>query len=142
MRFTFYFYFIFKKSCSFALSLALKQRHEATQKSNHNHGQNPSPHPTNKVGRLYPEFFPSFNFVQGGGERTLRKFRKGCTVLRWNREMTEKYEYCSTFPRTFVQDRSSCSYCSLNTHDWRFLIHYTNFLATKSVIISVKMKAL
>ena len=24
---------------------------------------NPSPHPTNKVGRVYPEFFPSFNFV-------------------------------------------------------------------------------
>ena len=30
-----------------------------------------------------------------------------CTVLRGNREMTEKYEYCSTVPRTFVQD---CSY--------------------------------
>ena len=24
---------------------------------------NPSPHPTNNVGRVYPEFFPSFNFV-------------------------------------------------------------------------------
>ena len=27
------------------------------------HRSNPSPHPTNKVGRVYPEFFPSFNFV-------------------------------------------------------------------------------
>ena len=27
------------------------------------HRPNPSPHPTNNVGRVYPEFFPSFNFV-------------------------------------------------------------------------------
>ena len=39
-----------------------------------------------------------------GGGRTVRKFRKGCTVLWGNREMTEKYEYCSTVPRTFVHD--------------------------------------
>ena len=39
-----------------------------------------------------------------GGGRTARKFRKGCTILRENRERTEKYEYCSTVPRTFVQD--------------------------------------
>ena len=38
-----------------------------------------------------------------GGERNARKFRKGCTVLRGNLEVTEKYEYCSTVPRTFVQ---------------------------------------
>ena len=41
-----------------------------------------------------------------GGGRTARKFRKGCTVLRGNREMTEKYEYCSTVPKTFAQDCS------------------------------------
>ena len=41
-----------------------------------------------------------------GGGRTARKFRKGCTVLRGNRQMTEKYEYCSTIPRTFVRDCS------------------------------------
>ena len=40
----------------------------------------------------------------GGGGRTARKFWKWCTVLRGIREMTEKYEYCSTVPRTFVQD--------------------------------------
>ena len=39
-----------------------------------------------------------------GGGRTARNFRKGCTVLRGNREMTEEYECCSTVPRTFVQD--------------------------------------
>ena len=40
----------------------------------------------------------------GGGGTTARKLRKGCTVLRGNRQMTEKYEHCSTVPRTFVQD--------------------------------------
>ena len=39
-----------------------------------------------------------------GGGITARKYRKGCTVLRGNREMTEKYEYSSTVPRTFLQD--------------------------------------
>ena len=39
-----------------------------------------------------------------GGGRTARNFWKGCTVLRGNREMTEKHGYCSTVPRTFVQD--------------------------------------
>ena len=48
-----------------------------------------------------------FQLCIGWGEgRTARKFRKGCTVLRGNREMTEKYEYCSTVIRTFVQDYS------------------------------------
>ena len=45
-------------------------------------------------------------FYGVGGGRTARKFRKGCTVLTGKREMTEKYEYCSTVPRTFVQDCS------------------------------------
>ena len=39
-----------------------------------------------------------------GGGWTAGEFWKGCTVLRGNREMTEKYEYCSTVWRTFVQD--------------------------------------
>ena len=37
----------------------------------------PSPHPTNNVGRVYPEFFPSFNFVHCirlGKGRTEQKF--------------------------------------------------------------------
>ena len=46
-------------------------------------------------------FFPSFNFVLGeggGGERTATKFRKGCTVLRGDQEMTENTKYYSTVP--------------------------------------------
>ena len=51
-------------------------------------------------------FFRVSTLYRVGGGRTARKFRKCCTVLRGNREMTEKCEYCSTVPRTFVQDCS------------------------------------
>ena len=63
----------------------------------------PSPH---KQCWMYVSriFFRVSTLYRVGGGRTARKFRKGCTVLRGNREMTEKYEYCSTVPRTFVQD--------------------------------------
>ena len=59
---------------------------------------NPSPHPTNNVGLELSRIFSEFQGVIGWGEE------KGCTVLRGNWEMTEKYEYCSIAPRTFVQD--------------------------------------
>ena len=72
--------------------------------TNKTHRSNPSPHPTNNVGRVYPEFFRVSTLYRVGGGRTARNFRKGCTVLRGNREMTEKWEYCSTVQRTFVQD--------------------------------------
>ena len=51
-------------------------------------------------------FWVSILYRVGEG-RTARKFRKWCPVLRGNREMTGKYAYCSTVPRTFV-------------HEWRF----------------------
>ena len=35
-----------------------------------------------------------------GGGRTARKFLERRTLLRGSREMTEKYKYCSTVPRT------------------------------------------
>ena len=47
------------------------------------HRSNPSPHPTNNVGRVYPEFFFRVSTLyRVGGGRTARKFRKGCTVLK------------------------------------------------------------
>ena len=49
-------------------------------------------------------FFRVSTLYRVGGGRTTRKFQKRCTVLRGNRETTEKYEYCGTVPRTFVQD--------------------------------------
>ena len=60
------------------------------------HRSNPSPHPTHNVGRVYPEFFRVSTLYRVGGGRTARKFLKGCTVLRGNRDMTEKYHDCST----------------------------------------------
>ena len=72
------------------------------------HRSNPSPHPTNNVERVYAEFFFRVSTLyRVGGRRTAKKFRKRCTVLRGNREISEKYEYCSTVPRTFVQDCSN-----------------------------------
>ena len=60
----------------------------------------PSPHKQCWTG-VYPEFFSEFQLCIGwGGGRTERKFRTGCTALRGNREMTEKYEYCSIVTRT------------------------------------------
>ena len=37
---------------------------------------NPSPYPRNNVGRVYPEFLPSFSFVYGGGRKNCRKMSK------------------------------------------------------------------
>ena len=50
------------------------------------HRSNPSPHPTNNVGRVYPEFFPSFNFAQGVGGENCKKISKRMHCL----EGTEK----------------------------------------------------
>ena len=50
------------------------------------------------------QIFFRISLYRIGGGRTARKSREGCTVLRGNREMTEKYEFCSTVPRGFVQD--------------------------------------
>ena len=61
----------------------------------------PSPHKQcwTRVSRIFSEF----QLCIGWGEGELQ-FWQVCTVLTGNREMTEKYEYCSTVPRAFVQD--------------------------------------
>ena len=48
-------------------------------------------------------FFPSFNFVWGGGRENCKKISK---MLHCFNNITEKYEYCSAVPRTFVQNCS------------------------------------
>ena len=69
------------------------------------HRSNPSPYSTNNVGRVYPLFFSLFQLCIGWVEGELQEnFKKGCTIVRGNREMTENCEYCNTVPRTFVQD--------------------------------------
>ena len=71
------------------------------------HRSDPSPHPQTMLDAWIQNFFWVSILYRVGGGRTARKFRKWCTVLRGNREMTEKYAYCSTVPRTFVHDCSS-----------------------------------
>ena len=51
------------------------------------HKSNPSRHPANNIGHVYPESFRVSTLYRVGGGRTARNFRKGCTVLRGNREM-------------------------------------------------------
>ena len=62
------------------------------------HMPNPIPHPTNKVERVYPEFFRVSTLCRVEGGRTPRTFRKGCTVLWGHPQITENYEYCITVP--------------------------------------------
>ena len=67
-------------------------------------GPTPPLTPQTMLDACIQNFFQVSTLYRVGGGRTVRKFRKGCTGLRGNREMTEKYEYCCTVPRTFVQD--------------------------------------
>ena len=69
-------------------------------------GPTPPLTPQTMLDAFFQNFFRVSTLYRVGGGRTARKIRKGCTVLRGNREKTEKYEYCSTVPRTFVQDCS------------------------------------
>ena len=95
--------------------------------SNYNHGQKswdtfaflgrfpihtgPTPPltPQTMLDACIQNFFRVSTLYRVGGGRTARKFWKGCTASRGNRETRKKYEYCSTVPRTFVQD-CSCAY--------------------------------
>ena len=70
------------------------------------HMPNLYPHPTNKVGRLYPEFFPSFNFFLGGGRENCKILFKGCTVLWGQPEITQNNKNYIIVPRTFALDCS------------------------------------
>ena len=72
------------------------------------HRSNPSPHPTNNVGRVYPEFFSEFQLCIGwGGRENCKKISKTLHCFKRGPRNNRKYEYCSTVPRTFVQDCSN-----------------------------------
>ena len=62
-------------------------------------GPTPSPQPQNNAGRMYPEFFSSFNFVSGGGRDNCKKISKRMHSFK-SRE-PRKYECCSTGPKDF-----------------------------------------
>ena len=75
--------------------------------SNYSHRCNPAPlTPQTMLDPCLQNFFGLSALYRVGRGRTARKFQKGCTVLRGNRQMTKKYEYCCTVSRTFVQDCS------------------------------------
>ena len=67
-------------------------------------GPTPPLTPQTMLDGCIQNFFRVSTLYRVGGGRSARKFRKWCTVLRGNGEMTEKYAYCSRVPRTFVQD--------------------------------------
>ena len=60
-------------------------------------------------------FFRCSTLHRLGWGRTAIKFRKGCTLLWGNPEVTEKCEYCITVSRTSVHD------CSLAVREWKQL---------------------
>ena len=65
-------------------------------------GPTPPLTPQTMLDACIQKFFRVSTLYRVGEGRTARKFRKGCTVLRGNREKTEKYEYCNTAPGSFV----------------------------------------
>ena len=67
-------------------------------------GPAPSLTPQTMLDACIQNSFRVSTLYRVGGGRSARKCRTGCTAFRGNREMIEKYEYCSTVPRTFVQD--------------------------------------
>ena len=87
-------------------------------------GRTPPLTPQTMLDASIQNFFWVSILYRVGGGRTARKFRKWRTVLRGNREMREKYAYCSTVPRTFV-------------HDWRFWAHIFLALQLKARFIGL-----
>ena len=75
------------------------------------HRSNPSLHPTNNVGRVYPEFFPNFNFVQGGGMENCKKIseRMRCFKRKPRNDRKNILQYCPKdfCSRLLIQPRES-----------------------------------
>ena len=105
-------------------------------------GLNPPLTPQTMLDACTQNFFRVSTLYRVGGGRTARKFRKECTVLGGNREMTVKYKYCSTVPGTFVQD------CSTRLLVWEWSrrgakafsdwMHLYCFRTSKSIFNSLK----
>ena len=92
-------------------------------------GPTPPLTPQTMLDGCIQNFFRDFSTLyRVGGGRTARKCRKGCTVLRGNQEMTEKYEYCHTVPRTFVRD---CRMATMKSG----LTRYLNWIFCLKVIM-------
>ena len=72
-------------------------------------GPTPPLTPQTKLDACIQNFFRVSTLYMVGEGELQKKFRKGCTVLWGNPEMTENYEFCITVLRTFVHD------CNNNT---------------------------
>ena len=83
---TFYFYFEIEVQCPRVAMLIYNHGQKSWDTlhfwgvSNSNRS-NPFPHARNNVGRVYPEFFPSFNFVWSGGRKNCKKISNRTAVL-------------------------------------------------------------
>ena len=67
----------------------------------------PLPSPYKQCWTRVSRIFSEIQLCIGWGEGELQEHFENDAVLRGSREMTGKYAYCSTVPRTFVQDCSS-----------------------------------
>ena len=98
----------------------------------------PLPSPHKQCWMHASRIFSKFQLCIRWGEGELQEnFQKGCTVLRGKREMTEKYEYCSTVPRTFVQDCTS--YVSHKSIPWGLSVCQTPNHMTTVFPISARL---
>ena len=100
----------------------------------------PSPHKQcwTRVSRIFSEI----QLCVGWGEGELHENFENDAVLRGSREMTEKYAYCSTVPRTFVQDCSSMLAHTVDFHVRLPLVSYhlikiPNFFPVKATATTV-----
>ena len=64
----------------------------------------PLPSPHKQCWTCVSKILSEIQLCLGWGEGELQENFKNDAVLRGSREMTGKYAYCSTVPRTFVHD--------------------------------------
>ena len=69
-------------------------------------------HPTNNVGRLYPEFFPSFKFVEGGGRQNCKKFSKRMHHFKSKQRNDRKVRILQYCPKDFCPRLQFCNKCA------------------------------
>ena len=69
------------------------------------HRPNPSPHPTNNVGRVYPEFFSEFQLCIGLGRENCKKISKRMHSFTMEPRITDLKTYC-------IQSRQTANYSS------------------------------
>ena len=62
------------------------------------------PQPLYNVENMYPQLFPTFNIVLGGGGGNCNVVLKYSNAFRGSAQIFDNYEFCIAVPRYFVQD--------------------------------------